>query len=228
LEATPTTAILPVKRVGEAKQRLGAALDPTARAALAPAMVADVVAALRETKLLDALLVVSSEPVAARLAREANASLVAEPGEPGQSAATRAGMRRAAELGFARALLVPGDCPLIAPAEVDALLERAAERALDVAIVPDRHEEGTNALLLDPAGDFLPAFGPGSLARHTEQAERLGLRHSIERVPSLALDIDTPEDLEALVAALGAGTPAPHTQAALAELGRAPQPPVRT
>jgi 2-phospho-L-lactate guanylyltransferase len=222
-----TTAILPVKRFERAKQRLEGMLDPGARSALAPAMLADVIAALERAQGLDHLLIVSGDSEAERLARGRRVSLVADPVERGQSSAAAAGMRRARELGFERVLLVPGDCPLADPAELDTLLVRAAEHRLDLVIVPDRHGEGTNALLLDPAGPFGPSFGPGSLARHVAEAERLGLRHAVEPVPSLVLDVDTPADLVALEAALARDrSVAPATRAALAELGHAGPPPV--
>ncbi len=75
----------------------------------------------------------------------------------------------AVELGAERVLLVPGDCPLLDPVELDALIDRPAP-ARSVLIVPDRHGSGTNALLISPPVRFLPAFGPGSRARHEQNA----------------------------------------------------------
>jgi 2-phospho-L-lactate guanylyltransferase len=65
-------------------------------------------------------------------------------------------------------------------------------------IVPDRHGTGTNALLLAPPDALEPSFGPGSCRRHAQLARRAGIAHVILPVPSLALDIDTPEDLTEL------------------------------
>jgi 2-phospho-L-lactate guanylyltransferase len=67
-----------------------------------------------------------------------------------------------------------------------------------VAIVPDRHGEGTNALVLRPPGAIRPAFGEGSCARHVAAARDGGIPHAVEELPSLALDLDTPADLVAL------------------------------
>jgi 2-phospho-L-lactate guanylyltransferase len=96
-----------------------------------------------------------------------------------------------AELSAQRALLVPGDTPALDTADLDALLARAEP----VVIVPDRHGTGTNALLLTPPGAIAPAFGPGSCERHQAAAEAAGVDHAVLRLPSLALDVDTPEDL---------------------------------
>src|SRR5918998_1549906 len=57
------------------------------------------------------------------------------------------GVAEAIARGARRVLLVPGDCPAIDPKEVDALITRA-RGGPSVVVVPDRHGEGTNALLL--------------------------------------------------------------------------------
>jgi 2-phospho-L-lactate guanylyltransferase len=146
--------------------------------------------------------------------------------ERGQSPAALTGLARATELGCERALLVPGDCPLIDPAEIDELLSDARIDDADVVIVPDRHRSGTNALLLDPQSDFEPQFGPDSLSRHVEEAARRGLRHIVEPLPSLELDVDTNDDLGELIAVLEREPDrAPHTHAVLRQIERTkPQP----
>jgi 2-phospho-L-lactate guanylyltransferase len=191
-----TAAVLPVKSFGLAKQRLGTAVPH--RPTLAEAMVGDVLAALARVPGLDELIVVTAEPAAAEAARAAGAHVVHDPAETGQSAAATLGIHAAVERGAERALLVPGDCPALDPAEVSALLERTAP----VVIVPDRHGSGTNALLLTPPSAIAPAFGTGSFARHAALAR--GMAVQVCQVPSLELDVDTPDDLQALRAALAA------------------------
>lgn len=94
-----------------------------------------------------------------------------------------------------------------------------------VAVVPDRHGTGTNALLLAPPEAIGPAFGEGSLRRHTDRARARGLEAAVEELESLALDLDTPDDLEALGAALSAEPGrAPATAAELARIGRIERP----
>ena len=79
------------------------------------------------------------------------------------------------ERGATRVLLVPGDCPALDPAELDELLEDAEGVATpDVVVVPDRHGDGTNALLLTPPDAIQPAFGPGSRERHERLAQEAG------------------------------------------------------
>ncbi|HYN90533.1 MAG TPA: hypothetical protein VER75_01335, partial [Thermoleophilaceae bacterium] len=120
--------------------------------------------------------------------------------------------------GYERALLVPGDTPLLDPGELAGLI--AGTRA--VVIVPDRHGSGTNALVLSPPDAIEPSFGPGSFARHVAAAESAGVPHRVEAVPTLALDVDTPDDLAELAAVLdGRRGQAPSTRGALRQLDRA-------
>ena len=71
-----------------------------------------------------------------------------------------------------------------------------------VAIVPDRHGTGTNALALSPPDAIVPSFGEGSCARHIAAARASGVAYNVEELPSLALDLDTPADVVALTMAL--------------------------
>jgi 2-phospho-L-lactate guanylyltransferase len=201
-----TVAILPVKSFGRAKQRLGGAFPD--RPALAAAMVADVLDALGRVDGLEGVIVVTAEEGAARAAREAGAVVAHDPVEAGQSAAASLGV--AAANGADRVLLVPGDCPALDPEQVEALLAHRAP----VVIVPDRHGQGTNALLLSPPDVMAPAFGEGSFARHAALARAAGADPKVVDVPSLGLDIDTPDDLAALRGSPGIG---PRTRALLEE-----------
>lgn len=209
------TAIVPVKRFAGAKRRLSAALGPELRGALAEAMLGDVLAAVARTRGVERTIVITGEPAAERAARAHDAAVVEDPDDGGHSRAAGLGIARALDLGARAAALLPGDCPLLDPGELDGALERVSGGR--VAIVPDRHGTGTNALLLAPPHAIEPAFGQGSRARHERLARASGHVVAIEPLESLGLDVDTPEDLEALRDLLArAPDRAPRTAAALA------------
>ena len=212
-----TAAILPVKSFGRAKQRLGRGVPDPLRLALARAMVADVLDALAATEGVELTIVVTREPEAAQAASAGGAKVVEDRSEAGQSAAAALGIADALAAGFERVLLVPGDCPALAPAELDPLLREHGRKGPEVAILPDRHGTGTNGLLLAPPLAIEPSFGPGSCARHTELAREAGVACRLAPLRSLTLDVDTVEDLAALSEALAsrAGA-APRTRAVLA------------
>jgi 2-phospho-L-lactate guanylyltransferase len=213
-----TAAVLPVKSFAKAKQRLGDAIGGSDREELAAAMVGDVLAALSAVAQLDDMIVVTAEPVAAEAAERAGALVVHDPDEWGQSAAANRGIDAALARDAARALLVPGDCPALEPVEVARLLARDDDTP-SVVIVPDRHGSGTNALLLAPPGAVEPSFGAGSFARHAARARAAGAAVKVCELPSLGLDIDTPDDLAALRRALDARPDTAHrTRAVLNRL----------
>jgi len=194
------TAVLPVKRFAAAKQRLAPGMGASHRAELAAAMLEDVLDAIAAARSVERTVIVTSEPRAAELATRAGAELVADPDEGGHSGAALAGIARARELGAERVVLLPIDCPLLAPRELERLLTGMPERY--VGVVPDRHGTGTNALALTPPDAIEPSFGEGSCARHVAAARAAGVPYGVEELPSLALDLDTPADVVALTMAL--------------------------
>jgi 2-phospho-L-lactate/phosphoenolpyruvate guanylyltransferase len=218
------TAIIPIKRFARAKTRLLDAVDARGRAALLRAMLADVLAAVDRCDSIEYVIVVTGERRAERIAlahaqrMRCRLEVLRDPDDAGQPHAATLGIVRAKALGARCVALLPGDCPLLDPAELDGALERM--RPGRVAVVPDRGGSGTNALLMSPPDAIAPGFGPGSRARHTEWAERRGLEVAVEKLGSLALDLDTPADLADLVAALtDESERAPATARELSGLG---------
>ena len=194
------TAILPVKRLYAAKQRLAVGLKGEQRRRLVEAMVADVLEAIGGARSVERTIVVSGDPVAQELA--AGAEVVPDPEDGGPIQAALAGIARAEAEGAGLVVLLPGDCPLLDPRELDGLLTGIPERY--VGVVPDRHGTGTNALVLSPPGAIVPAFGEGSRDRHVALARQAGVPFGIDEVPSLGLDLDTPADIIALTRELEA------------------------
>lgn len=215
----PTLAILPIKSFAEAKQRLASELNPGPRRALAEAMFADVLVALRRSSAVDEVIVVTRDNGAQQIAGGYGARVL-DDSEQGHSAAAELGIRAALEAGIERVVLVPGDCPLLDPRELDALIGRSAAQP-SALVVPDRHGTGTNALVLTPPDSLEPAFGPGSCERHVANAAARGTAAEVVQVPSLAIDVDTPEDLAALGQMLAATHGlAAHTRGMLRQLTR--------
>ena len=174
-----TLAILPIKSFSQAKQRLRIELSDADRRALVDAMFSDVLVALRRVPALEQIIVVSGDRVAQRIAQGYGATVV-EDDERGHNTAATKGIATAIEDGIERVLLVPGDCPLMDPRELEELLVHPAGQR-SALVVPDRHGTGTNALLLAPPDVMAPSFGPDSCRRHMADADVAGVPAEVVR-----------------------------------------------
>lgn len=208
------TAIVPVKRFADAKRRLAGGIDDERREALVAAMLEDTLDAIAGARSIERTVVVSGDPRAQEIASAAGVEVLPDPADEGHVTAALAGIARAEVDGAECVVLLPGDCPLLDPQELDRLLTGVPSSY--VAIVPDRHGTGTNALVLSPPGAIRPSFGDGSRERHVAAARAADTPFAVEKLPSLALDLDTPADVVALTRELESGSKrARHTAKAL-------------
>lgn len=196
-----TWALVPVKRLRGALRRLAGSLEAPLRRELQMAMLHDVLSALAGAPGLAGVLVVTSDPRAAELARAlAGARVVPDHDPPrGMNEAVSRGLDTLADGGAEAALVMTADLPLARPEDIDAILA-AGPPGRSVLLVPSHEGTGTNAMLLRPPGVIVPRLGIDSLARHIAEAARAGVRVDRLERPGLALDIDTPADLAALIA----------------------------
>ena len=187
-------ALVPVKDLSKAKERLSPILSQSERTDLAYAMLEDVLIALRGSRLLDRILVVTLDENAIKLAESLDIEVIKETKQNGESESVDWASIICKEMGAESVLVIPGDAPLITPEDVDFILEK--EKPLhSVILVPARDELGTNAILRKPP-DVIPSrFGYDSFKKHIEEARKRNITYEIHKLPRAALDIDEPEDL---------------------------------
>ncbi len=187
-------ALVPVKDLSKAKERLSPILSQSERTDLAYAMLEDVLIALRGSRLLDRILVVTLDENAIKLAESLDIEVIKETKQYGESQSVDWASVICKEIGAESVLVIPGDAPLITPEDVDFILEK--EKPLhSVILVPARDELGTNAILRKPP-DVIPSrFGYDSFKKHIEEARKKNIPYEIHKLPRVALDIDEPEDL---------------------------------
>jgi 2-phospho-L-lactate guanylyltransferase len=197
-------AIVPVQRLDLAKSRLAQTLSPGDRKALVLQLLDNVVTALAGSDLVSAIIVVSPDPEALAHAVAHGAIPLMQEGS-GLNPAIRQAREKAHEAGAGELLIVLADLPFLTTTVVDDLLEASA--GASVTLAPDRHDTGTNALVLRPLDAIDPHFGTGSYQAHVAAAaarqQSLHTFHS----RATAFDVDTPDDLRALTDVLSA---APH------------------
>lgn len=179
-------AVIPLRATPDSKSRLAGVLDAPARAALVDAMLVRVVAAARGARNVSRVCLMGT----ARTALPDDVALLSEPGGGLNAAAASA----LAQTEASRLIVIHADLPLVTPQDIE-LLAAAPEGT--IAIAPDRHGTGTNAisLPLPAAKGFSFAFGTDSFARHKAEADRIGLRLEEIHSQGLARDVDEPDDL---------------------------------
>lgn len=196
---SPVWAVVPLRGLRSAKTRLAPELDPDQRRALVVDMAGRTLGACRDARTVAGTVLVTLDPAAARLAEAWGARTIVQH-LPGLNDAIREGRTLAMALGARSILVLPIDLVRISPAAIDAVVASAAASAVAdgpsrvVALVPDRHGTGTNALLVSPPDAIEPAFGVGSHALHRLAALDRGLP-LVELGGPLTLDVDTPSDL---------------------------------
>ena len=189
-----TIALVPVKALPEAKTRLAGQLPVERRMALAERLFVHVIDAILASDAVDVCGVVSPDPVVLAEAQALGATPIAQHGR-GLNPGLEEGRAWAQAHGAQAVLVVLGDLPLLTPADVAGLV--ALAEAPGVVLAPDRHGQGSNALLLAPPDLFPFHFGPHSALHHAAEAARRGIPLRRYLSPGTAFDVDTPADLDA-------------------------------
>jgi 2-phospho-L-lactate guanylyltransferase len=201
-----TWALVPIRGLETAKTRLGGGLDAEERRDLVVDLLRRTLAATRDARHIVGTVVVTMDPAAAGIARDHRAIGLVERA-PGLNEAIAAARSVATARGATAVLVLPADLPAISPDAIDTLIEEAdISRTPDavglVVLVTDRHQRGTNALLISPPGRIDPLFGPSSRDLHRAAAAAAGAAF-VELDGPLTLDVDTTDDLEIAEATLG-------------------------
>lgn len=187
--------IVPMKPLHLAKQRLRAALTDKQREHLALRMFEHVLATITLSRIATLAAVVSADDHVLARARLRGFTPVRED-RPGYNRAVRQGIDWALSEGANAVLILPADLPQLMPADLHALAGLASRPGPVVAVAPDAHHRGTNALLLRPPDVLSPSFGDDSFQRHCQIARDLGMIPVIFDSPTLSHDVDWPEDVQ--------------------------------
>jgi 2-phospho-L-lactate guanylyltransferase len=193
--------LVPVKNLANAKQRLSSVLGPEARQELAQAMCADVLETLAHWQRRSAVTVVTSDPFAGDLAARLDFDVMPDDLNPGETGAIEMATVLCRDRGVDHTLVIPADIPLMEAFELDRIVEAAPQAG--AVLVPDAAGRGTNAAFRSPADLFPLRFGNDSFLPHRAAAKATGLPCVVLELPNIALDVDRPEDLQALAAASG-------------------------
>lgn len=214
--STDIWAVVPIKELDGAKQRLAPLLSPAQRRALIEVMMGEVLEAVAGAKSLSGILVVTLAPEAAAFASRLGARVVTDGARDGHTGSVTAGLKLLAREGRGGMMTVPADIPAATSAEFDRVV--AAHLAAPAFTISPAHDDlGSNAVICSPPDSVPLRFGDNSYFPHLEAARRCGIEPTVIRQPGIAMDIDHPVDLAAFLRLpQSAGT---RTRAFLEEAG---------
>jgi 2-phospho-L-lactate guanylyltransferase len=205
MRAADVWAVVVARTGPTAKSRLSPVLVPEDRQELARAMLRSVLGSCSAPG-FGGMVVVTETDDGKALARAAGAHALEDPGG-GLNAAVRHGIDFAAYTGNATAVLIlPGDVPLVESSDLEAMLIAAGNTHRVAVVVPDSFGRGTNALLLRPPHLIAPRFGELSSQRHLAAARSIATVVRLD-LPRLALDVDEPDALAAVLTQRPEGFP---------------------
>lgn len=193
--------LIPVKSLAQAKQRLASVLSQPARTELAQAMLLDVLEALDTWVDRPAVSVVTSDSFALELARQFSFETIADTTNRSETDAIEEATRVCESRGIDSTLVIPGDVPLVQSWELEKVLEAAPIEG--TVLVPAADGRGTNAAFRRPPGLFPLRFGNDSFQPHLAAARATEKPCIVLSLAGIALDVDSPSDLQQLAAAPG-------------------------
>jgi 2-phospho-L-lactate guanylyltransferase len=189
--------LLPIKDLRHAKQRLADVLTPEERFALAQAMLADIIRAVRGVRRATKIFVITNYAPAILAAEENGWEILREEQQISESASVDVASRQCEKRGITALLRLPLDVPLVQASDIDELLAADCPPP-GVVMVPSRDGTGTTAILRTPPALFPSHFGSGSFAKHCDAARRAGALIFLRRNARLEMDVDDESDLRAL------------------------------
>jgi 2-phospho-L-lactate guanylyltransferase len=195
-----TVAVVPVKSLFEVKSRLSDLLSAEQRSALALDMLHHVLESIAASGVIEGIAVISPDPDALDLPPGVTRLVQAR---AGLNNVLEQGRDWAAATGAEALLVVLGDLPLLAPEDISAMAAMAAHPGTAV-LAPDRHQVGTNAMLVRPLSRAYFSFGTHSYLVHHSRYVEAGMLVKTYASTGTSLDVDTPDDL-AFLAGLDVG-----------------------
>jgi 2-phospho-L-lactate guanylyltransferase len=190
-------ALVPVKSLSAGKSRLAPVLPGKEREALSVYMLGKVLDALLLAERFHWIGVVTDDPRVEAVARERAVHTLREDGAIDENRSIAYGSRICREMGAHSLLVIHADLPLVTAGDIQTLLSKGGGAA-KIVLCPSKEGTGTNALYRTPPEVIPACFGPGSFSRHVAEAAARKIPWEKCSLPGIAVDLDTPEDLEKL------------------------------
>ena len=197
-KATGIWAILPIKSLHCAKQRLRKLLTAEQRRSLMLSSTEDVLKALNKSEQLYGILLISKDSAALALGHEYGAEVLVPTSDEGQSDAINRAVEFLRARDVAATITIPGDAPLLTADDIDSVCATLQSRP-SLTLVSNLDGTGSNCIAASPPDLIRYQFGHDSFTRHQSAARDAGVALAVLNLPRLELDIDTEADIEALL-----------------------------
>jgi 2-phospho-L-lactate guanylyltransferase len=193
-------AVVPIKELDGAKQRLAPLLTPAQRRALIEVMMSEVLEAVTTTNSLAGVMVVTADPHATALATRLGARVVTDGARDGHTGSVTAGLKLLAKEGRAGMLTLPADIPAVTSQEINLVVGAHLPGRPSFTISPAHDHLGSNTVICSPPDAVPLRFGDNSYYPHLDAAQRCGIEPTVIHQPGIAMDIDHPIDLAKFLA----------------------------
>ena len=194
-----TFAIVPIKKLENAKTRLSSLLDTDDRIHLSLLMLQDTLQTLSVVQSLTQIITVSADKRIEEIALKYGANFLLEEKERGVNSAISLADNYCIKEAADATMVIPHDLPLLDSIYISKACELAENESRCIVICPSFRYDGTNMLLRKPPSIITTFYDSDSYNAHVKAATRLGISVKLLFSKGLMHDIDTPEDVSAII-----------------------------
>jgi len=199
-ESQEAIAVVPLKKLSQAKSRLSSVFNLHERRRFVLSMLKDVLRTLRDSESITKILLVTRQADVALNLDVEGIDILTDSSDTNLNSALHLATDYARKHHNEKQLIIiPADVPLVTESDIHGILALAKKAGPPVVVAAPSENGGTSALLRKPPDTIEVQFGPSSFKNHQIVAENKGVRFLKYQSPTLALDIDTRDDLEALL-----------------------------
>tara|TARA_B100001079_G_C16403223_1_gene512388 strand:+ start:2538 stop:3077 length:540 start_codon:yes stop_codon:yes gene_type:complete len=161
-------------------------------------MLEEILHVVRETKLIDDVILVSRDESAFYIGKKFNCIEIIDEDESGVNNAVSLANEFLAQNDFSCSVVIPQDIPLIFPSDLDNLI-RMFQSKENAIIVPSRRFDGTNALVRTPIPNMKTRYDEGSYKFQFEPIKTAKMMYSLALIHRIMIDVDSIEDINYII-----------------------------
>ena len=188
-------AVIPMKNLNFAKSRLSTILTWQQRKNLIFFLLDITTKALKESRLITEIIVVSSDKTIENFSFENRLKFIKEDSDSGVNNAVILADRYCINNNIDANIVIPHDLPFISAKEIDQICNNSEKYPKCIIICPSKRFDGTNILFRKPPNVIKTFYDDNSYMNHLKEAQKHNIPIESLELDNLMFDIDTREDL---------------------------------